>query len=262
MNPARLCDANRAAGDLPRKAKDLHIRSETGPGTITNNKMQNTSNTKTKVDGLAIPGAPGYTLTKDFKVYGRRGFIIKAYTYAGYTGYGLYASERRMFCSLARIAYAVYKNVDIQALPRDYVIKFKDDKPGNDFIIRTRESHMHGMRLRHAMYTAESTVDYYNRCHRFSGLVIRRDAKGIYSFMEEYKEMIINDLLRHMSYNTAIRVYKDIINEFVLGILEGRFHTPDPVSYIRKYARATYTLHLTPRNTPPLFHRGLNRKIQ
>jgi hypothetical protein len=249
---------NRAAGDHPRgKAKDLHLRSETGTGTnykpIKFNDMTKISSNTVKrpIEGYPIPGAPGYILTKDFKIYGKRGHILKDHREKyNYMRYDMYTSTGKIErFSLARVVFAVYKNIDIQAIPSDFIIKFKDDRPGVDLVIHTRQSSASETRAKYNKKRNESAADYYKRSYEFTGLVVKRDVNGIYSFIEKYKEVIIGDLSNRMSYNTAIKVYPDIINDFVIGVPENRFYSSDPVYYIKKYARTRYTRHFSSRRS-------------
>jgi hypothetical protein len=209
---------------------------------------------KAKPEGYPIPGCPGYTLTKDFKVYNdRTGKFLRPYknkrSNSAYTYYVIGGSLRRTEKSLARIAYAVYRNIDIYNIPAGFVIQFKDGKPGFDnFVIRersevTRETNVSRVEKR-------NNADIYRRCYEFTGLVLSGDVTGLYRSVNKYRDEIIKSMSAYVGYKEAVEKYPELVSELICGILDGRYNCCDPVSYIKKYLRRTSGKFL-PFITPP-----------
>ena len=208
-----------------------------------------------KIKRYEIPGCPGYFLTGDFRILGKNGrSALRASYHTVYKHnryYNLLSELKPLRCALPRIVWAVRHRVKLYDIPSGILISFQDDRPNFDrFTIRSRETLITEVRLK-KIHDAEDP-DYYGRCREFATLVIERDTAGVYAFMERYKDPIIRGLSRRMPRPDAERLYTDVVNDFVLGVFAGRYQAPDPVSYIRKYANAVCTHHLTDRQRAEL----------
>ena len=190
-----------------------------------------------------IPGCPDYLLTEDFKITrkNKKGFIKghKSSKPKPLDYYWLTSEQgQRLRCRLPRIAWAIAHNVKLYNVPYDIIIDFADGNPGFDnFIIRSRSVITAEIRLR--KNRTGKDPNFYERCREFAGLVAERNVAGMYTFMERYSDLIIESLSKRIPRGDAERAYPDVVNDFVLGVLDGRYLAPDPVRYIRKYATAT-----------------------
>ncbi|MCL2651157.1 MAG: hypothetical protein FWD60_09075 [Candidatus Azobacteroides sp.] len=185
-----------------------------------------------------IVGHEGYFLTDDFRIFSKKTnrFLLCRYNYRGKNSYYHFAlgkSKKQAQISLPRIAYSVKNGINPISIPSDYIITFKENKPGFDNIVVSDRSEV-GCKIYLIRSMNPANELFYERCHEFTGLILKNDTEAIFEFIDKYKNLIVGTLCKYMKYTQALKVYSDLKNDLVIGILDRRYQCYEPVSYLQK----------------------------
>jgi len=196
---------------------------------MTNNKL---------VKFYPIVGFEHYFLTDDFKVFSKKTncFLTCRKNFSGKNDYYEFALGKRgkhIQISLPRIVYSVEKGINPRSISNNIIIRFKNNVPGIDNIIVLDRS-MFAEEIRLITSKNPANESFYERCHEFTGLILKNETDAIYKFIDKYNHLIIGTLCKYINYPLALKVYSDLVNDLIIGIIDRRYQCFDPVTYLQK----------------------------
>ena len=143
-----------------------------------------------------IVGLKGYFLTDDFKVFNKKTnrFLLpfkKFGTKNDYYQFSLENRNKQIQISLPRIVYSAEKGINIMSITSNIIINFKNGVHGFDnFTISDRRELVGKISLQRGKNPANEL--FYERCHEFTGLILKNETDKIYEFIDKYNHLIIS----------------------------------------------------------------------
>lgn len=191
---------------------------------------------------LVIPGYSRYKISEDCKIMNiKRNRMVKDSKNARATGlfYHLIrdGDSARSSLSAARLIYCASMGINPKDIGKNFFFSFDGNSPCfKNVIIRGSED----LNARASQLNKEQRTpkkDYYDQSIRFCEAVKNNDVKAIYKIIQENEFGIKKYLAYYANSNAIDSMYTELIDDFVIGVLDDRYRATAVMPYVCKKIR-------------------------